>query len=178
MMKNLADFLTKNPMVVVGMFLFTLVTTIVSFILTWNDFYRDYLSKSVTVPVWLALLVICFIFFGWVVYGTRKKKQIDAPLILVADKEFGVEQVVTSGKKFLGCRFNGTEIIFDGQAQIGFESCGFTDQKFTFVGPAARTIAMLTGMYKDPSFQPIVDGIFMNIKSGELSKSVRPSNAK
>lgn len=176
MMKNLADVLTKNPLVVVGMFLFTIITGVSGMVVGWGDLYRDFLSKSVTVPTWFMLLVVFAVFLVSVVYGTRKSKQLNAPLELVADKKFGVQQITANGKNFLGCEFHGTEIIFDGEAPFGFDRCEFVDPRFTFVGPAGRALMTLADLFKDPSFRPVVEGVILNIRAGRLPIAVKPIN--
>ncbi|KRP74860.1 hypothetical protein TX23_01370 [Pseudomonas paralactis] len=177
-MDQLSKFLTKNPVIVVAMFFFTFFATVAGLLVSWDVLYKDYLSHTVTIPIWLTLLVAFAIFFGWILYGTRRRKLKDAPLELIADKLFGVERVLTSGKKFVSCKFNGTEIVIDGQAKIGFESCSFINSRFTFAGAAAQTMAVLSGMYRDPSFQPMIDETFQNVKSGDFSISPSPSGKR
>ncbi|UXZ20687.1 ABC transporter permease [Pseudomonas sp. YeP6b] len=173
-MKYLAEFLTKNPFIVVLMFCLTLIGVIVGLLVSWEVLYRDYLSKTLTIPSWLVLLIFVIVFFGWIFYGTRKKQQADGPLELIADRQYGVERVNACGKKFLSCKFDGTEIVIDAQSGLGFENCNFSNQRFTFDGAAARTLAILTFMYKDPSFRPLVDATIANIKSGDLPVSKAP----
>lgn len=174
-MKQLAEVLTKNPVIIVSMFIFTLLSTIAGLLVSWDDLYKDYLSKSISIPSWLLLLLAIIVFFGWIVYGTRQKARVDASLELIADKDYGVERVSACGKRFINCKFDGTEIVFDGLAGLGFESCKFTNQRFTFTGAASQTISILAGMYRDPSFRPTVDQTILNIKSGEFQVSKPPS---
>lgn len=173
-MKYLAEMLTKSPLIVVAMFLITLLASIVGLLVSWEVLYRDYLSKTFTVPSWLVLLIIPIGFFGWILYSTRKKNQSDGPLELIADREFGVERVYACGKRFLNCKFSGTEIVIDASSGLSFEGCNFENQRFTFDGSAARALALLTGMYKDPSFRPMVDRTILNIKSGDMPVSKAP----
>lgn len=175
-MKKLAEVLTKNPLIIVFMFFFTILGTLIGILVSWDVLYRDYLSKSVTIPLWLALLISVIVFFGWIFYATRKRAQLELPMELVADKDFGVERVKACGRKFINCKFNGTEILIDGQSELGFENCKFNGPRFTFVGGAGRTIAILTGMYKDPSFRPMIDKTIDNLKSGNLPVSTAPSS--
>jgi hypothetical protein len=174
-MKYLAELLTKNPLIVVSMFVFTLLSTLAGLLVSWEDLYRDYLSKSISIPAWLLLLLIVIGFFGWIVYGTRKKNRNDAPLELIADKSYGVQRVSACGKKFVNCKFSGTEIVIDGQAGLGFENCNFESQRFTFDGYASLTISILAGMYRDPSFRPMVDHAITNIKTGNFLMATPPS---
>lgn len=176
-MKQLAEVLTKNPVIVVSMFIFTLLSTIAGLLVSWDDLYKDYLSKSISIPSWLLLLLAMIVFFGWIVYGTRKKKRNDQPIVLVAGQDFGVERLSIAGKRFVGCTFNGTEIVFDGTESGGFERCRFTRHRFTFSGAAALTLGVLTVMYKDPSLRPMLDETFQNIKSGDHPLSNPPSSS-
>ena len=174
-MKKLAEFLTKNHVVVVIMFFVTAASMFIGFLLSWDVLYRDYLSETVSMPAWLIILAIVFFFVGAAIISSRKKKPIFSDFVLVADKDFGVERVVASGRKFLNCNFDGTEVVIDGNLPVAFEHCRFKDYRFTFDGAAALTVGLLSSMYQDPAFRPAVDETIKNIKSGKMPISKSPS---
>jgi hypothetical protein len=169
-MKRLSEFLTKNPVLVVVVFLLSLASTLVTLILGAKDIYRDYLSKSVAIPAWLVLLALVIILIGWVIYGSRSKLEDLRPLELVADQVFGVERVHIGGRRFVSCTFDGSELIIDGRI-FDFDGCRFIGQRFVFDGAASQTIGILAGMYQDPPFRPLIDDLFARIKSGDLPHS-------
>ncbi|MFV3290157.1 hypothetical protein ACNFBR_15600 [Pseudomonas sp. NY11955] len=177
-MKRLSNFLMTNPIVVVGMFVLTLLSAIAGLILGWEVLYRDYLSKSLSVPAWLIVLIVISAFFGWILYGTRINRTQAKELVLVADKTFGTEQVVVSGKRFVKCKFHHSEMVLDGQDRFDFDSCEFHDPRFTFIGPAGQALGTLTSMFKDPAFRPVVEGLFLNIRAGKLPIAVEPSGGR
>ena len=174
-MKYLAEFLTKNHVVVVMMFFVTVISMFIGFLLSWDVLYRDYLSKSVSMPAWLIIISIAFFFVGAAVISSRKKKPNFSEFVLVEGKDFGVERVVASGRKFSNCKFDGTEVIIDGELPVAFEHCRFKDHRFTFDGAAALTVGLLSSMYQDPAFRPAVDETIKNIKLGEIPISKSPS---
>ncbi|MDF3199011.1 hypothetical protein P3C29_09970 [Pseudomonas sp. 1912-s] len=174
-MKRLASFLTKNPTVIVLMFFFTLISSLAGLVLSWKDLYLDYFSKSLTIPVWLLFLIVILIFFGWVFWGTRKKPNLDPPVVTVSGEAFGVERLLISGKKFVRCKFQGTELVYDGRDAGGFEGCDFHRHVFTLEGAAGNTITVLTEMYKEPLFRAEIEGLLENIKLGHHPRPINPS---
>lgn len=166
-MKNLSDFLTKNPTLVVVVFLLSLSSTVVTLVLGAKDIYADYLSKSVSLPAWLLLLALVVLPIGWVIYGSRTKLRKVRPHELVADQKFGVESIDLGGRRFINCKFDGTELRVDGRP-FDFENCKFERHRFSFDGPAAQTIAILSGMYQDPPFQPMIEDMFIRIRKGSV----------
>ncbi|MGF6392136.1 hypothetical protein [Pseudomonas plecoglossicida] len=174
-MKRLSNFLTTNPAIVVAMFMLTVASGVAGLLLSWELLYRDYLSKSVSIPAWLVLAVVFGGFFGWILYGTRAKKAAPEKAQLISDKSFGVERVKICGKIFVGCRFQRTELVYDGMGSVGIKQCSFEIPKISFDGPAALTVDFLTQMYADPTFRPFVDSLMVGIKNGAHPMSIPPS---
>lgn len=169
-MKNLSSFLTKNPVVLVVVFFLSLSSAVFTLLLGGKDIYENYLSKAVSIPAWFVLLLVVVVFLGWVIYGSRVKLRSHRPNELVAGETFGVERINVGGKRFVSCAFDGSELIVDGRP-FDFESCSFKGQRFLFDGPAAQTLEILSAMYRDPPFRPLVDGVMEGIKSGNFPSS-------
>ena len=170
MLDRISRNLQNNPMIIVGMFLISVFSAIVTIVLGWSDFYSDYLSKSVTIPVWLILLITIISPIIWVTFKPSAKRKIKE-FEEVKGKTFGVQQVILDGRTFKRCEFDGSELIFNGEYGFNLERNNFHTPKFTFGGSASTTIAALTNMYKDPAFRPLVDQTLTNIKSGVMQES-------
>jgi hypothetical protein len=172
-MKALTLWLQNNPMVILVMFFVAILSGIMTIILGWKAFYQDYLSKTITVPVWL-LIILFFIACLLVVQFSGKESNYGASRELesIEGKRFGVQQVILDGKKFERCEFVGTELIFNGKAGFSLMGCKFSNQRFTFWQYASNTINQLTAMYQDPSFRPIIDQIIDNLKAGKHPQSI------
>jgi hypothetical protein len=99
-MKALTLWLQSNPTIVLVMFVVTILSASMTIILGWKDFYRDYLSKAITIPVWLMILslIACLLFvhFG----GKESDYGASRELISIEGKRFGVQQVILDGKKW------------------------------------------------------------------------------
>ncbi|WP_440785350.1 hypothetical protein ACTACU_11525 [Pseudomonas syringae] len=167
-MKYLSGFLTKNPLVVVIVFLFSMASAIVTLLLGASDIYDNYLAKTILIPAWLLLLLLVVSCVVWAFYGSRVKLRNARPNELVADAKFGVERVVVGGKRYVSCAFKGSELLIDGRP-FDFENCEFIQPHFLFDGPASQTIAILAGMYQDPAFRPLVDDLLGKIKDSDPS---------
>ncbi|NVZ95174.1 hypothetical protein HX819_28070 [Pseudomonas sp. D6002] len=166
MLKGISEFLTKNPIVIVVMFIFTFLSTVAGLMVSWNDLYRDYLSKTVTIPIWLALFFVLSIFFGWIIYSSRARSNREKPIELISGMKFGVERVFASGKRFVSCSFDGSEVVIDGERSFQMDTCEFNASRFTFSGSAQNTLEVLTVFYQSDAFRPIVESTLENIKSG------------
>lgn len=175
-MKRLSNFLMTNPVIVVAMFVLTLISGLVGVLLSWEVLYRDYLSKSVSIPAWLALVGVFAVFFGWILYGTRTHKASPEKVEMVNDKSFGVERVEICGKTFVGCRFQRTELVYDGTGSVGLKQCEFDVPKISFNGPAASTVDFLTQLHTDPTLRPYVESLISGIKTGSHPLSIPPSS--
>lgn len=155
------------------MFIVTILSGAMTIILGWKAFYVDYLSKAVTLPVWLFILVVIGCLFTALFAGRQSDDTAVKELDTIEGKRFGVQQIVVDGKKFERCRFDGSEVIFNGKAGFALVGCEFYGPKFTFGSYAANAVNALTMMYKDPSFKPIVEQTIQNIRAGELPRSAR-----
>ena len=106
---------------------------------------------DVTIPFWLVVLIITVPLgiFAARAYGKKIKT--------VANKTYGVEQVKICGKHFANCKFNGTELVFDGTAITSMDYCDLSNQRITFSGGASITVNYFIALYSDPAFRPIVE---------------------
>jgi hypothetical protein len=171
-MKALTLWLQNNPMAILIMFIVAILSGIMTIILGWRAFYADYLSKAVTVPVWLLILVLIIgCLFAVQFVGRQSGDTVVKELEAIEGKRFGVQQIVVDGKKFERCKFDGSEIIFNGKAGFSLIGCQFKSPRITFASYASNTVNALTLMYKDPSFKPIVEQTIENIRAGKHSQS-------
>jgi hypothetical protein len=178
-MEYLKELLTSNPIIVLIMFLITFISGIIAIVLGWKKFYEDYLSKKIYLPVWaLFLLFILACVFIITITGKKPIEEEMKEFVIIEGKQFGVQQVVLDGKRFVRCFFDGTELIVKGEQDFQMERNSLTNCKFTVYGHAARTLKVLTAMYKDISFRPIVDKTIQNIKEGKIVNSTPISDTK
>ncbi|MBP0943127.1 hypothetical protein V2K16_22885 [Pseudomonas alliivorans] len=169
-MKYLVEFLTKNAYVVVFMFFASLLSSLATLLLGMDAMYRDYLGVKIDLPVWVVILLLVLFVIGWAVYGSRIVIRKESVSVLVEDQSFGVEKVELGGKRFVHCRFDGTELIING-LPFSIEYCTFVGHRFTLSGPAAQTVVNLTSLYRDPPFRPAIDDLLESIKKDALKSS-------
>lgn len=169
-MKYLSELLTKNPLVVVAVFIFSMASAIVTLLLGAKDIYSGYLSKEISIPAWLLILLLVILLVVWAFYGSRVKLRNSRPTELVADAKFGIERVMVGGKRYVSCSFKGSELVIDG-TPFDFQNCTFERTQFLFDGAASQTVAILTAMYRDHAFRPLVDDLLRKIESGDPSVS-------
>ena len=157
------------------MFIITVLSGIITIILGWRKFYKDILSKNIILPVYVYLIVFFFVALAiifWPAIESRPK-----PLRTIEGESFGIQRVYADGKRFVNCRFDGTEIVIRGEVGGAFESCQLTNIKFTIDGPAAAVILTLEHMYTIPGFRPFIDNMFEAIKAGKIPRATSPSHA-
>ncbi|WP_182035175.1 hypothetical protein [Vibrio diabolicus] len=172
MIERVSKNLQNNPLIVISMFVVSVFSAVVTIALGWNQFYGDYLSKSITIPVWFLILVPIVGASLWLIFKptVNAKKELKE-FENIEGKTFGVQQVVLDGRTFKRCEFDGSELIFNGEYGFNLERNSFHAPKFTFGGSASTTISVLTNMYKDPAFRPLVDETLANIKRGVMHES-------
>lgn len=168
MRKRLAKAITANPNIVVGMFLISAVSGLMGIIVGWDVFYRDYLSKTATIPIW-ALILGAFLIFAVNMFskGGKGKKTSDI-LEVVEGKKFGVQSVVIDGRDFKRCEFQGTELVFKGEAPFGLSSCSLSDIYITFQDSAGLTVQALSILAADPGLKQLSDGLIAGIQNGTI----------
>lgn len=167
MLNKLTSTLQNHPTVIIFMFLLSLLGGIVTIILGWNQFYDDYLSKTFSIPIWLALLILLAIFTLIIFRPSSKTSKEPKELKIIEGKEFGVQRINLDGFHFKRCRFTRSEIVFSGRNFFSLSSNTFDDFAFTFDNEAATTLSTLASLYKDEGFRPYVEQVILNIKSGE-----------
>ena len=157
------------------MFLVSVFSGIAGLLLGWSQLYKDYLSKTVELPVWLFIVgLICIPLILVAVRGLRKTGASDSP-VKVEGKKFGVQRINVDGKSFERCEFHGSELLFSGEQPFGLAYCRLEPLKITFIGSAATTVAALANLYQDPAFRPIVDQTIHRIKSNQLQHGAVPT---
>jgi hypothetical protein len=176
MLSKISKQLQESPLIIFCMFGLSMLSAVVTLVLGWADFYKDFLSKTLSIPVWLVFLVIIASLFVWLLL---KKPSSNTPkeYEVIEGKQFGVQRVKLDGRAFKRCSFSASELIFEGKMGFNLESNSFESPRFTFSEGAATTLAVLTTMYKDPSFKPLVEQTLNNIKIGKMPEAV-PVNPK
>lgn len=149
------------------MFLLSVLGGAITIILGWNQFYDDYLSKTFSIPIWLALLILLAIFTLIIFRPSPNTSSEPKELKIIEGKEFGVQRINLDGFHFKRCRFTRSELIFSGRNAFSLSSNTLDDFTFTFDNEAATTLALLATLYKDEGFRPYVEQTILNIKSGE-----------
>ena len=174
-MDNLIKFLENNTIILI-MFIITLLGGLMGIILGWKRFYDDFLSKSITLPVYV--LIILFVVVALAIRFWPATKERPKELQTIKGESFGVQRIFIDGKRFVNCQFRGTELVFKGEAGVGLEGCGFFENyRLTFGGPAQMTLNMLKSLYAVPEFRPRIEGTFKAIKEGKLPIAIPPSDA-
>ncbi len=174
-MNTLIESLQNNPMIILVMFIITLLGGLMGILLGWKRFHDDFLSKSVTVPVYAYLIipfVVALAYIFWPAIEDRPKR-----LRTIEGESFGVQRILVDGKRFVNCKFRKTELVFRGEASSSIEGCSFEKIGLTFDGPAATTIKILEGLYAEPRFRPFIENTFENIKKGKHPEAIPPSDA-
>jgi hypothetical protein len=117
---------------------------------------------DVSVPFWLLLILACtpLGYLAARVYGKKIKD--------ISNRSFGVERVSICGKRFINCKFDGTELIYDASAPTSMNYCNLSSMRLSFNGGASETVNYLTALYSDQAFRPIVEQTFENIRSKGL----------
>lgn len=172
-MNNLIEWLSQNPIIVLVMFIISLISGLMGIVLGWKRFYEDYLSKSVSIPIWI--IVIIFISMPaifTILVGSKPIEDELKELSLVEGKKFGIQQVVLDGKRFIRCSFDGTELIFNGEHGFDFSENNLKSNFRLSLNKNARlTFEAFYALYKDPAFRPIVENTFQAIREGKKYES-------
>ena len=167
-------FLQNNLIIILVMFIITLLGGIMTIILGWEEFYDDFLSKSITLPVYV--LIILFVVVLAIIFRSAAKDQ-SKPLQIIKGESFGVQRIFVDGKHFVNCKFRKTELVYKGEGKCRMENCSFVNPGFTFGGPAASTIQSLTGLYTVPALRPLIENTLTNIREGKHPMAIPPSDA-
>jgi len=174
-MDRLAEFLQTNPLIIIATFAFSTVGAIITIAARRKELWRDFLSKRITLPVYVYLILILVVLFAAMLWPAVEKRP--KRLTTIQGEEFGVQRIVVDGKHFRNCQFHGTELVFRGETPSEIENCTFDSVALTFDGPAATTAHILTSMYKAPQLRALIEGTFERIRKGELQRAVAPSRA-
>lgn len=159
-MKKLTSYLTQNPIIVLIMFLISLIGGIIGIALGWNQFYSDYLSYKIEIPIWLMLILI-IIFLLFFLFHSRKPTKTTKELETIEGQRFGVQQINLDGKRFVNCSFDGSELIFKGENGFALEGNSFNSPpRFRFESYAGTTMAILQALRSDDAFKKSIEALF------------------
>ena len=86
------------------------------------------------------------------------------------NETFGPEALLIDGRIFVNCRFNGTKLIYTGDADVSFNGCVLTNVQFQFQGSADRTLRLLQAFYASDQSRPMVESVLEKIRA-----SARPN---
>jgi hypothetical protein len=110
----------------------------------------NFLTSQVRIPGWLIVLigllavVIIAVLAGFLwAYVTRRTTE------EVVNKKFSVDSVRLDGKRFLGCEFDGSNMVYSGRSSANMERCTLRGVRLTLDGPAGSTLNFLATMYHD-----------------------------
>ena len=134
--------------------------------LGWNQFYNDFLSKTLSIPIWTALLMPPLFFIGATLLRSSNTPTEPTELKVIEGKEFGVQRINLDGFHFKRCSFTGSELTFSGRNAFSLSHNSLSNITITFENEAATTLAVLTSLYKDEGFRPIIEKTILNIQSG------------
>jgi len=86
------------------------------------------------------------------------------------NQTFDNKTVVIDGNRYEGCTFNSCTIEFRAVELPMLGNCHFADCRWSFDGPAANTIRLLTALYSngDPILQGVVQQTLDNIRMNAL----------
>lgn len=174
-MERIAEFLQTNSFIIVVMFVLSVGKVVIDIVSRRKQLWHDFLSKKITLPVYVYLILIVVALLLKVLLPVAASRS--QTLRTIENEEFGVQRVVMDGKRFVKCRFHGTELVFRGEAKSAIEGCILDRPQFAFDGPAAATAVILSNLYKLPQLRPLIDNTFEAIKKGELPRAVPPSRA-
>lgn len=161
MIAKLTDQLQKQPLVILIMFLISLIGGIITIVLGWDDFYKNYLSFQVPIPVWLILLLPFFIVLFFVILPTNKKDLKTKELVTIEGQTFRVQQIILDGKRFVNCTFDGCELIYKGEDGFSLEKNTFDKlPRIQFIDYAGNTLNTLKMLNDDPDFKIIIKETF------------------
>ena len=175
-MEVLIRFLQNNRLIILVMFIITLLGGLMSIILGWEKFYDDFLSKSITLPVYMYLIILFVVVALSIRFWPATKDQ-PKGLQTIKGEVFGVQRILVDGKHFVNCSFRKTELAYRGEGDCRMDNCSLENIGFTFDGPAAATVKTLTGMYAVPELRPLIENTFKNIREGNLPIATPPSGA-
>jgi hypothetical protein len=177
-MNKLIEFLQNNPIIILVTFIISVlsgISIIIGIILGWERIRDDILLKKITVPVYAYLIIlflVVLVIIFWPAIEDRPKR-----LRTIKGESFGIQRVYLDGKRFVNCTFDGTELVFRGEAGLDFSHNNLKDIRLTLDGSAARTVIFFMKLYTEPGFRPFIENIFEAIKGGKLPESIPPSGA-
>jgi len=81
---------------------------------------------------------------------------------------FADTSIVIDGNEYVGCRFSQCEIIFAGGSLPNLTNNSFTDCRWTFDGPAGRTVQFMKALYEGGG-KGLVEATFDNIRGNPVA---------
>ena len=132
----------------------------------------SYLTRYITVPIWLFFLPFILVSLYFLLVLLTKKLEENKPLEEVSGKQFGIEPVDVDGKRFIGCTFDGSNMIYSGKKPFALEHNKFINVKWTLDGSAGEALKFLSIMYREMGDvgKTGVEATFDRIKEGTYLK--------
>ena len=175
-MNKLIEVLQNNSIIILVTSILTLLAAGMGIFLGWKKFYNNFLSKCITLPVYVYLIIGFFVVLAIIFWPAIKDRP--KPLRTIKGETFGVQRILVDGKRFVNCKFRKTELVYRGEAGVSLENCSFTIiGGIAFEGPAASTVKTLKSLYAVPQFRPFVENTFKAIKAGKLPEAIPTSDA-
>lgn len=144
----MSSFFSKNRDAIILGVIGNSATGVLAAVLAWFNFL-----PPIYVPAWLA---VASIGAGISLIIIRKKRRRPVPVV---DQDFGVERVIIDGKRFIQCRFSGSQLVFLGDAPFGLERNDLHDIHISFEGSAGLSIDAFVTMYRDAALRPLMEQI-------------------
>lgn len=85
----------------------------------------------------------------------------------VRDVTFRNEDVTVDGKRFEGCSFNNSSLVYSGGGLPSFANCEFNNVTLQFSGAASNTLRYLNGLNQG-GFARAVAHLFEKIRQGRM----------
>jgi len=99
-----------DPLLV--MFLISVLSGLMGIIFGYKRFYDDFLSKSITLPVYAYLIILFVVALAIIFWPAIKNRP--KGLQTIKGESFGVQRIFVDGKRFVNCKFSKTELVYTG----------------------------------------------------------------
>jgi hypothetical protein len=90
----------------------------------------------------------------------------------IHDRTFRNTSLFIDGQRFVRCRFEDCQLIYEGRDEVDFQDCTFERCSWTFDGAAERTIGFLSTLQLQTGAggPNLVQSIFENIQNRKVAE--------
>jgi hypothetical protein len=135
--------------------------------------FINFLTSRVPIHGWLVvLLAILMVVFIALLAGflwPYVKRQITEEVV---NKKFPIGSVRLDGRRFIGCEFDESNMMYSGRGAVKMEHCKLRGVRLTLDGPAGSTLNFLATIYHDMDEEgkKHLDAVFEDIRQGRHTK--------